>query len=273
MHHILVKRAITGTTHLARHVSLLPEAETVPEWDAFETALGLPANGRRNSLSDSVSISPRCRDPLSLLRCRAWPLRTKEGERSMPSRNPLSPILIAIVAAAAFGFAVTSAQTRIDAPVDRKGDLRVPDQYRTTYEHLGSWSLAADDNGAGAQAIHDVYASPGTLSAYTATGDFPEGTVLVKEVWKATTERMTTGSVSRASTLDGWFVMVRDAKGSHRGNALWGDGWGWSWFDAADPLRTTSSDYASDCQGCHVPAEATHRVYVQGYPAMKSFGR
>jgi hypothetical protein len=46
---------------------------------------------------------------------------------------------------------------------------------------------------------------------------------------------------------EGWFVMMRDSKGSHVGNKLWGDGWGWSWFDAANPSRTTSTDYKIDC--------------------------
>ena len=80
---------------------------------------------------------------------------------------------------------------------------------------------------------------------------------------------MTTGTVSRAGTLRGWFVMVRDTKNSHPGNRLWGDGWGWAWFDAANPSETTSTDYEVDCKGCHVPAEATEWVYVEGYPPLK----
>ena len=35
---------------------------------------------------------------------------------------------------------------------------------------------------------------------------------------------MTTGTVSHARTLKGWFVMVKDSKNSHPGNVLWG-GW------------------------------------------------
>ena len=84
-------------------------------------------------------------------------------------------------------------------------------------------------------------------------GDFPDGAVLVKEVFATSTNEMTTGTVSHADELKGWFVMVRDSKGTHPGNPLWGDGWGWSWFDADKPLKTTSTDYRSDCQGCHVP--------------------
>jgi hypothetical protein len=50
---------------------------------------------------------------------------------------------------------------------------------------------------------------------------------------------------------------------------LWGDGWGWSWFDAADPSKTTSTNYKFDCLTCHVPAKASDWVYIDGYPALK----
>jgi hypothetical protein len=43
---------------------------------------------------------------------------------------------------------------------------------------------------------------------------------------------MTTGNVSHAKILKGWFVMIKDGKNSHPDNKLWGDGWGWSWFMA-----------------------------------------
>ena len=47
--------------------------------------------------------------------------------------------------------------------------------------------------------------------------------------------------MSHADKLKGWFVMVRDGANSHPGNALWGDGWGWSWFDAGNAMKTTST--------------------------------
>src|SRR5262249_14454918 len=140
--------------------------------------------------------------------------------------------------------------------------------YRTTFEFLGSWAIALD-RGRGSKEVHAVYASPGTASAYRNTGLFPEGTVLVKEVFVATTAPMTTGIVSHAESLKGWFVMVRDTSGRYSGNKLWGDGWGWSWFDADNPSRTASSDYRADCLGCHVPAKLSEWVYVSGYPSLK----
>jgi Cytochrome P460 len=162
-----------------------------------------------------------------------------------------------------------TAQTRLGVSVGAQGGLRVPEDYRTSYEHLGVWSVAADQAGQGAQQLHEVYVSPGAVTAYRNNGDFPDGTVLVKEVYGAETTSMTTGLVSRAHKLEGWFVMVRDAKNSHQSDKLWGDGWGWSWFDAGNPTKTTSTDYLADCKGCHLPAQATHWIYVEGYPRLK----
>jgi len=152
--------------------------------------------------------------------------------------------------------------------VDDKGNMHIPAGYQTTYQALGTWAVAAD-KGAGSKEMHVVYASPGTIAAYRKNGRYPDGTVLVKEVFKATTKPMTTGTVSSADTLAGWFLMVKDDVGRFPGNKLWGDGWGWAWFDAADPKKTTSTDYKKDCQACHVPAKESEWIYSDGYPPLK----
>jgi len=157
---------------------------------------------------------------------------------------------------------------KAEAVEDAAGNLHVPEAYRTTYQSLGSWAVSADQQ-RGSKELHLVYASPGTVAAYSRDGHFPDGTVLVKEVYEAATKPMTTGTVSHADTLKGWFVMVKDSNGRHAGNKLWGEGWGWSWFDAANPVKTTSKDFRTDCLGCHIPAKATDWIYVSGYPGLK----
>jgi hypothetical protein len=177
----------------------------------------------------------------------------------------------AMVAVAAHGQMDTTASSKgakVEAVVDANGNLHVPDAYRTTYQSLGSWAVATDE-GEGSKELHVVYTSPGTITAYRKNGRFPEGAVLVKEVFRAATGQMTTGTVSRADTLKGWFVMMKDSNGRYAGNKLWGDGWGWSWFDAADPSKTTSTDYKTNCLPCHVPAQASDWVYVAGYPPLR----
>lgn len=177
---------------------------------------------------------------------------------------------LSVIAAVAFGqadmrsgFGKTTA-----AVVDDKGNMRVPADYRTAYQMLGTWAVAASD-GPGSKELHVVYASPGTIAAYRKDGRFPDGAVLVKEVFKATTQPMTTGTVSSAGTLAGWFVMVKDDSSRFPGNKLWGDGWGWAWFDASDSGKTASTDYKTDCQACHLPAKASDWIYTHGYPPLK----
>jgi hypothetical protein len=176
--------------------------------------------------------------------------------------------IIAIAALSSMQATAISGASQTEAAVDAGGNLHVPRDYQTTYQPLGSWAVAADE-GRGAKELHVVLASPGSIEAYRKDGRFPDGTVLVKEVFEAATKEMTTGTVSHAEKLKGWFVMVKDSAGRHPGNALWGDGWGWSWFDAANPTKTTSTDYKLNCKSCHVPAHATDWIYVDGYPALK----
>jgi hypothetical protein len=180
----------------------------------------------------------------------------------------LSLLAISLAAYGQTGITATTNDPKTEAVVDANGNLRVPADYRAVYQFLGSWAVAADQ-GQGSKEIHVVYTSPDTIAAYRKDGHFPDGSVLVKEVFEATTAAMTTGTVSHAQKLKGWFVMVKDSKNSHPGNRLWGEGWGWSWFDAANPVKTTSKDFRTDCLGCHIPAKATDWIYVSGYPGLK----
>lgn len=155
-----------------------------------------------------------------------------------------------------------------EAVVDAKGSLRVPKDYRSKYQFLGTWSVA-DDQGRGAKQLHEVYASPGAIEAYRKDGHFPDGSILVKEVCEAATGTMTTGTVSHSEKLAGWFVMVKDSKNSYPENKLWGDGWGWAWFDADSPQKTKTVDYKNECISCHIPAKSSDWIYVNGYPSLK----
>jgi len=169
---------------------------------------------------------------------------------------------------AAYGAASPGYGPGTQAVADANGNLHVPDSYRTTYQLLGTWVVAADQ-GQGAKELHVTYASPASIAEFRKDGRFRDGTVLVKEVFAAHSAQMTTGLVSSADVLKGWFVMVKDSKGRYPDNKLWGDGWGWSWFDAANPSKTTSTDYRADCLACHVPARADDWVYIRGYRPLR----
>ncbi|MDH3580921.1 MAG: cytochrome P460 family protein [Hyphomicrobiales bacterium] len=154
--------------------------------------------------------------------------------------------------------------------VDDRGNISIPKDFRS-WQFLGSWGVATDeDNKVGSKGFHNVYTQPETLAAFRATGKFPDGAVLVKELLKARTDSMTTGEISYATETEGWFIMVKDAKGRFTGNKLWGDGWGWALFKSDDTATTVTVDYKADCLTCHVPARKDDWVYLRGYPGLKN---
>ena len=179
-----------------------------------------------------------------------------------------------IVAAAVFA-AVLFVNTNLTAQsfspyVDDKGNITIPKGFRS-WQFLGTWAVATDeDDEVGSKGFHNVYTQPETVAAFRSTGKFPDGAVVVKELLTATTETMTTGEVSHATETEGWFIMIKDAQGRFKGNPLWGNGWGWALFNAADPTVTVTENYQDDCLGCHVPAEKDDWIYLRGYPGLKN---
>jgi len=150
--------------------------------------------------------------------------------------------------------------------VDKDGNIRKPADYRDRYELLGTYTVI-DPKG---DQMHVTYASPGTAAYYRKTGKFPDGAVLVKEIYGTDHAQLTTGDAHWASGINVWFVKIKDEKSRHPDNKLWGDGWGWALFKADAPDKQVATDYTKDCLGCHIPAKSTDWTYVQGFPVLKS---
>jgi hypothetical protein len=147
--------------------------------------------------------------------------------------------------------------------VDAKGDISLPQNFRTDWAHLGSWALA--------DGFHDVYLFPASAVAeYRETGVFVDGAVMVKEVRGQHSGPKTTGQAQWAGDIIQWFVMVKDSQNRFPDNPLWGDGWGWALFKPEHPLRQLATGYRADCMGCHIPAAKTDRIYIEGYPTLQS---
>ena len=151
--------------------------------------------------------------------------------------------------------------------VDKSGNIRKPADFRDLYQALGVYTPVDLNNNT---EMHYTYASPGTAEYYRKTGKFADGTVLVKEVFATDHAQMTTGDAHWATGTKVWFVMIKDDKNRYPNNPLWGDGWGWALFKADAPDKQVATNYKKDCLGCHVPAQPSDWVYVQGYPVLKS---
>ena len=151
--------------------------------------------------------------------------------------------------------------------VDNTGNIRKPADFRDLYQELGVYTPVDLNNNT---EMHYTYAPAGTAEYYRKNGKFADGTVLVKEVFATDHAQLTTGDAHWATNTKVWFVMIKDDKNRYPNNPLWGDGWGWALFKADAPDKQVATNYKKDCLGCHVPAQSTDWVYVQGYPVLKS---
>jgi hypothetical protein len=121
-------------------------------------------------------------------------------------RHPM--LFTGIVAAAALAIAaaaVVRAQdtggTTADQPptVQAEAVLQVPAvDYRKEWVQLGTFSVLADKPADGAKQIHVVYTARRNVEAYLKTGRFPDGAVLVKDIFVGRTEPLTTRTSSYA---------------------------------------------------------------------------
>jgi len=161
--------------------------------------------------------------------------------------------------------------------VDDAGNITLPKDFRRDWTFLGTWSIAESDvetsseaSGHGAAGLHNVYTQRGVTEYFQRNGKFPDGAVIVKELLKAVTAPMTTGTVSRGNEVEGWFVMVKDTEGRFSSNPLWGDGWGWALFNVDRPDIPVTKNYKTECVGCHIPARNDDWIYINGYPVLDS---
>src|SRR3954470_11448794 len=89
--------------------------------------------------------------------------------------------------------------------VTKDGGISRPTNYRETFLHLGSWAVATKP-GKPVDEMHNVYARPEDVRAYRRDGQFPDGAVLVKDVTRVGSAKLTTGESHWTTDITIWFV-------------------------------------------------------------------
>ena len=154
------------------------------------------------------------------------------------------------------------------------GDLVLPSGFRQWVSLGGPITPnALNDGKAQFPEFHDVYVDEENLRHYQRYGEFPEGTILVKELVLAQPGEYPDGSVDSASgrgyfpsALHGLDVMVKDSK--RFGNT---NNWGFFTFGhQAPPYKPFAKVMpASQCAYCHIAGVATtDMVWVQFLPVL-----
>jgi hypothetical protein len=193
------------------------------------------------------------------------------------------------------------AQTQQSTAVfDSSGKLKLPTGYRKwvfvgaplTPEGLNNGKFNCDEPGGCTKSnfpeYHHVYIEQKNVDEYLKTGDFPEGTVIVKELTRVLNpvvkrnsgtgflppSAFPDGSHTEPSgrgyfngELNGIDVAVKDRKRFSKSN-----GWGYFTF-GHHPLpyaQTAAESPISECAGCHISNVAnTDMTYIKFYPLLR----
>lgn len=153
------------------------------------------------------------------------------------------------------------------------GQLRLPEQYRE-WVFIGAPLTPNALNGGEAAfpEFHHVYVNPDAYAVYRLSGEFPDGTVIVKELLLLQGDQADGTSVGPsgrgyfAGDYHGLDVMVKDGR-RYAATA----GWGFFNFGHHAPPYQAAAAAAPEesCAGCHRAVQKSDMVFKQYYPALK----
>ncbi len=152
------------------------------------------------------------------------------------------------------------------ANFDEEGKLLLPSDYRT-WVFVGATVTPNEMNGGKAAfpEFHTIYMDPASYQVFKSTGEFPEGTVMVKETQMIGGKKAPSGK----GYFMGKFVLL--AAGVKDKKRFGGERNGWGFFafgNPDDPKPKAGVLSAADCNNCH-RAAAQEMVFIQYYPVLQ----
>jgi hypothetical protein len=152
------------------------------------------------------------------------------------------------------------------------GELILPKNFHE-WVYVGSPLTPNALNGgtAGFPEYHNVYIEPGSYEIFKQTGQFPEGTILFKELQLTLQAENSDGSRTESSgrgyfpgKFNGADVTVKDSKRFPETN-----GWGYFNFNHHEPKAPTAKvKEKSECAYCHIASAKKDEVWTQFYPLL-----
>lgn len=155
-----------------------------------------------------------------------------------------------------------------DVSFNRDGELVRPSGYRR-WIYVGSPLTPHDMNNGKAAfpEFHSVYINPEAYDHYEKTGEFPDGTVLVKELVSVGTKQATSGHGYFMGEFTGLEVLMKDRRRFQDEPGHWG----FFSFGHEYPLKSAARMQAtSNCNDCHGGAADDDYVFTQYYPVLRA---
>jgi len=176
---------------------------------------------------------------------------------------------------AATGDVVAEGSASIGAATfNPQGELVLPENFRE-WVFIGAplTPHGLNDGKAGFPEYHHVYVNPDAFAVYQRTGEFPDGTVIAKELvllqkgdFKDGSKLAPSGRGFFAGEFQGMDVMVKDSKRFKDTNA-----WGFFNFGHHSPpyLKAATPAPAESCASCHSANAGKDMVFKVNYPVLR----
>lgn len=148
------------------------------------------------------------------------------------------------------------------------GELVRPDGWRK-WVYIGTPVTPNDmNNGMAAfPEFHNVYMDPDSFTAYEATGEFPDGTMIAKELVSVGSKAAVSGNGYFMGDFQGLEVTVKDTKRF----ANEPGGWAYFSFGHEKTYSKTAKMFPTEkCNACHQASADQDWVFTQYYPVLRS---
>ena len=113
--------------------------------------------------------------------------------------------------------------------------------------------------------FHNVYIDPASWAHWKATGEFRNGTVIVKELVSVGSKEAASGNGYFPGEFNGIAAMVKDTERFDTRP----ESWAFFGFESYEARKGILQDDAS-CSGCHKANAAEDMVFTQYYPVLRA---
>ena len=148
------------------------------------------------------------------------------------------------------------------------GKLKKPDGYRN-WVYVGEVVTPNDMNGGEATfpEFHAVYIDPESFAHYEKTGEFRDGTVMIKELSRVGAKEAASGKGYFQGDFTGLEATIKDSK------RFKDEPGSWAYFSFGHkyPLKADATKQAAaSCNACHAASAAKDDVFTQYYPVLRA---
>ncbi len=178
--------------------------------------------------------------------------------------------ILAILAASVMAGATSTASAATGAFEIKNGVLERPEGYRE-WVYVGT-PVTPNDMNDGKAAFpehHNVYMDPESWGHWKKTGEFRDGTILIKELVSVGSKSAVSGNGYFQGEYIGLEATIKSTKHfpEEPGN--------WAYFSFSTPdhksLQTSAEAFPTEaCNACHAGAAADDFVFTQYYPVLRA---